>query len=136
MSSRNAVEVFDPELARKQTQAELRETVAPRKVHPANKIGGKAPEISEESRNKMLAALQLEAENSRKRADERRRRDPTFRPDAIDLDRSKIKKFNKFIDYYALLGFDRDTDKFCSAAELKVPCLAAHLHVCPLIQSD
>ena len=30
-----------------------------------------------------------------------------------------MKKFNKFVDYYALLGFDRDTDKFCSAAELK-----------------
>ena len=45
MSSRNAVAVFDAELARKQTQAELRSQAAPKKVHEVNKISGKAPEL-------------------------------------------------------------------------------------------
>ena len=119
MSSRNAVAVFDAELARKQTQAELRSQAAPKKVHEVNKISGKAPELPPEVQAKMAAALQKEMEKSRRRADEQRRRDPTFRPDAIDLDRSKMKKFNKFIDYYELVGLVRDDDKFCSAAELK-----------------
>ena len=119
MSSRNALATFDAELARKQTQAELRSQAAPKKIHEVNKISTKAPELSQDTKDKMAAALQKELEKARDREDQRRRRDPTFRPDALDLDRSKMKKFNKFIDYYELLGLTRDEDKFCSAADLK-----------------
>ena len=81
------------------TQAELRSKAAPeKKVHEANKIGGKAFEVSAEGAAKMQAALQKEVDNARNRAAERRRRDPTFREDALDLDRSKVRKYNKFID--------------------------------------
>ena len=64
----------------------------------------------------MAAALATELEKSRLRAEERRRRDPTFRPDAVALDQSKVRKFNKFIDYYEVLELP---DHFASAAELK-----------------
>ena len=68
-SSRNAVSVFDPELARKQTQAELRANAAPKKIHEVNKIGGKPPEISDEARKKMMDALSKEAENAQAEAE-------------------------------------------------------------------
>eukprot|EP00966_Prymnesium_polylepis_P168777 3902729-Prymnesium_polylepis.1 len=97
-SSRNAVAVWDAELSRKQTQAELRSQAMPKK-HEANKIGGHF-ELSAEAKAKAASALQKELEKAREREDERRRRDPTFRPDALDFDRTKMKKFNKFIDYY------------------------------------
>ena len=63
----------------------------------------------------MAAAMQKELEKLNLMADERRRRDPTFRPDAIDLDRSNMRPFNKFIDYYERLGVDR----YASPNELK-----------------
>lgn len=113
--SRNHVAVFDPELARKQAQAELRENVAPKKVHEANKIGSQPFELSDESKAKMASAMAKELEKISKMMDERRRRDPTFKPDAIDLDRSKMRKYNKFVDYYEHLGVDR----FASPTELK-----------------
>ena len=65
MSSRNALNVFDPELARKQTQAELRERAAPKKVHEANKLSGKAPELSDEVKQRLASALAKEVENAR-----------------------------------------------------------------------
>lgn len=37
--SRNSLAVFDPALAREQSQAELRSKAAPKKIHEVNKIG-------------------------------------------------------------------------------------------------
>ena len=105
--SRNSVAVYDPELARKAAQAELREKAAPKKVHKANELGHYKHELSDEAQQKMAAALQKTLEKMTKMADERRRRDPTFKPDALDLDRSKMRKFNKYVDYYEVLGVDR-----------------------------
>ena len=115
---RNSVAVFDPELARKHTQAELREKAIPKKVHEANKLGSTPYEISNEQKAKMAAAMAKELEKIKQMADERRRRDPTFRPDAVDLDRS---------DYSAL----------CRVARACVPAQAASIHqggpcLCPL----
>ena len=113
---RNSVAVFDPELARKHAQAELREKAVPKKVHEANKLGSTPYEISNEQKAKMAAAMAKELEKIKQMADERRRRDPTFRPDAVDLDRSKMRKFNKFIDYYETLGI---IDRYASPNDLK-----------------
>lgn len=115
MSSRNAVALFDPELARKQTYAELRSKAAPKKLD-VNKITPKLPEISAETQEKMNAAWEKELANIRLREEERRKRDPTYRPDALGLDFSKAKRFNKYVDYYAVLGLDRDTDQACRTA--------------------
>jgi hypothetical protein len=118
MSSRNQISVFDAALAREHTQAELRANAAPKKMHEVmecNKIGGAPVEMSAEAKANFALALQKELEKAKKREDERRRRDPTFREDALDLDKSKMRKFYKFIDYYGHL----QVDKYCSAAELK-----------------
>jgi hypothetical protein len=63
----------------------------------------------------MAAALSKEAEKISRKMDERRRRDPTFKPDAIDFDRRMMKHFNMYADYYEHLGIDR----FASTHELK-----------------
>ena len=71
--------------------------------------------MSNEAKAKMAEALSKELEKMAANADQRRRRDPTFKPDAIDLDRSKMRKYNKYVDYYEQLG----VDKFCPPWELK-----------------
>ena len=93
-----------------------REKAAPRKVHKANEISHRPIEISDESKAKMAAAMAKEIEKITKMAEERRRRDPTFKPDAIDLDRSKMRKFNKFVDYYEVLGIE---DRYIGSSGLK-----------------
>ena len=93
--SRNSIAVFDADLARQQAQAEMREKVAPRKVHEANKISNQPFDISNDAKAKMANAMAKELQKIKEIADQRRRRDPTFKPDAIDLDRSKVRKFNK-----------------------------------------
>jgi hypothetical protein len=47
--ARNSVAVFDPALVRQQSQAELREKAAPKKVHEVNKIGSQSFEVSEDT---------------------------------------------------------------------------------------
>eukprot|EP00966_Prymnesium_polylepis_P017314 399173-Prymnesium_polylepis.1 len=51
----------------------------------------------------------------RQREDERRRRDPTYRPDAIDLSEENVKAFEEKVDYYERL----ELDQFSSALEIK-----------------
>lgn len=57
----------------------------------------------------------MELGKIQRRLDERRRRDPTFKETAVDLDRHKMLPFSKFRDYYAELG----VEQFCPPAELK-----------------
>ena len=63
--------------------------------------GAKAFEMSDESKAKMAAAMKKEMEKINSMLEERRRRDPTFRADALDLDRRKMLPFNRYADYYA-----------------------------------
>ena len=94
---------------------QLRDKAAPKKVHEANKLSGHGHELSNEAKAKLAAAMVKELEKITRIADERRRRDPTFKPDALDLDRSKMRKYNKYVDYYDQLGVDR----YCSPSDLK-----------------
>ena len=64
----------------------------------------------------------------RDREDERRRRDPTFRPDAIDLSTANIKPYDKWIDYYARL----EVAEFASSLELK----KAHMRLALVLHPD
>ena len=114
--TRNAVAVFDPALARRAAQAELhaKEKAAPKR-HPANAIGGPAPQLSDDAKARMGEALRIELAKMAAREDERRRRDPTFRPDALDLDSRAQLPFDRFADYYGVLS----VHQHASAAELK-----------------
>ena len=100
--SRNSVAVYDADLARKQAQAELRDKAAPKKLHEVNKLQPQQFKMSEEGQAKMAEAFRKELIKMKALAEERRRRDPTFREDAVDLDQRNVRKFNKFIDYCKL----------------------------------
>ena len=114
MSSRAAVALYDPALAREATQAELRAKAAPQKLE-INKMTHSTFEMPTEAKARAADAFAKEMANINRRIEERRRRDPTFRPDALDLDRSKMLRFNRYVDYYALLG----VEQFASPADLK-----------------
>jgi len=92
---RNAIEVFDPALARRQTQ--LQSGAPPSNPHFRGFTLSRAVE------EKIAAALQAEGQKRRVREEERRRRDPTYREDAIDLSMLNLRPFDKYIDYYARL---------------------------------
>jgi hypothetical protein len=97
MVARNAIEVFDPALARRQSQLQHSGGAAPSNPH------FRGIPLSREVEEKIMAALQAEARKQRQREEERRRRDPTYRPDAIDLSTLNLKPFDKYVDYYACL---------------------------------
>ena len=114
--SRNAVAVFDAALAREQAQAELRAKVVPKKLEVNEvKPGSGGVELDAATKARMANALAKEIEKIKSREAERRRRDPTFRPDALDLDRSRMLRFNRWVDYYERMGIER----FASSMELK-----------------
>ena len=62
-----------------------------------------------------MDALAKESEKLRVREEERRKRDPTYRPDAIELSNANLLPFDKYIDYYERLN----VDQFASALEIK-----------------
>eukprot|EP00967_Tisochrysis_lutea_P153624 scaffold303611_cov32-Tisochrysis_lutea.AAC.3 len=101
MSGRNNLVAYDPAVARQAAQAELRSKVAPR-VLDCNKPGAPPIQLSAEALERQRAAAAMEIEKIKRRLDERRRRDPTFKETALDLDRSKMLPFSKFRDYYAV----------------------------------
>ena len=116
MASRNTVAIFDAALAREQAQAELRAKVVPKKLEINEvKPGSSGVELDAATKARMANALAKEIEKIKSREAERRRRDPTFRPDALDLDRSRMLRFNRWVDYYERLGIER----FASSTELK-----------------
>ena len=111
MATRNALDLYDPALARKQQML-----AEPHKYSSGG--GSRAPQpvpLSPDLQKKLLDALAKQAAKLREREEERRRRDPTYRPDAIELSNANLLEFDKYEDYYAVLG----VDQFASAGELK-----------------
>ena len=110
--SRNCLELYDPALARKQQLIAER---GPNYQPTAPSGGFRGFELSDEMRRKLADALARESSKLRLREEERRRRDPTYRPDAIDLSTANLLEFDKYVDYYAVL----EVDQFASANEVK-----------------
>ena len=97
MSSRMAIDLFDPDVARKHAQAELRSKMG----GPVHFTGrGIDPAITAEVQRKIMEALAKEGAKIRQREEERRKRDPTYREDAIDLSTENLKAYDKYINYY------------------------------------
>jgi hypothetical protein len=71
--------------------------------------------LSQETQQKILNALAKEGEKLRAREEERRRRDPAYRPDAIELSNANLLEYDKYVDYYKVL----EIDQFASAGEIK-----------------
>ncbi len=110
MGSRNQLEIYDPHYARKQQQL----------AEPHKYAGGYTgprqapPPLSPDLQKKLMDALAREASKNRQREEERRKRDPTYRPDAIELS-GQVLEFDKYVDYYEILKIDQ----FASAGEVK-----------------
>ena len=112
MGSRHTLELYDPRLAREQQRlADIHKYGAPPPVMHAPKM----PPLSPEVQQKLLDALAKEAKKARTREEERRKRDPTYRPDAMELSNANLLPFDKYVDYYGVLG----VDQFASALEIK-----------------
>ena len=128
MPSRNAVEIYDPALARKQQML-----AEPHKYAGSRPTGNHQPiQLSADVQQKIANALAKEGEKLRQREEERRRRDPTYRPDAIELSNANLLEFDKYVDYYALLG----VDSFASAKEIKDAYKKLSLELHPDKQKD
>lgn len=116
MASRNAIDLFDPEVAREHTRAELHAkygSLKPR--NPGAPPTEYMQKAAAERHEKMRSALAEEAALRRAREEERRKRDPTYRADAVDVSTRDVLPFDASVDYYALL----ESSEFASAAELK-----------------
>ena len=118
MRARNAIDVFDPEVARSHTRAELRSKYGQIDV---TKIT-----VSESTRQKIQDAANEERRRMVSREEERRKRDPTYRPDALELS-GTILPFDRHVDYYARL----EVDQFASALEIKRAYMALSLQLHP-----
>ena len=79
--ARNALEIYDPKLARKQQQLAAGPVYQP--TRPPE--GYKLPELSAETKKKLADAVELESKKIRQREEERRKRDPTYNPNAIEV---------------------------------------------------
>ena len=111
MSGRNALEIYDPALARKQQIL-----AEPHKYASSGpRTPGRGIPVSQEVQQKILDALAKEGAKLRAREEERRKRDPTYRPDAIELSNANLLEFDPYTDYYARL----EVDQFASAPEIK-----------------
>jgi len=119
--AKHAVELYDAGFARTQQSTGVGVYVAP----PQD--ARRAPELSPELQKKLLDALAKEAEKRHAREEERRRRDPTYRPDAIDLNCSKVKAFDRYVDYYLRLA----VSEFASDGELRAAFKALSLQLHP-----
>ena len=113
MARRHAIDVVDPAVARQHAHMELRSTMGP--VTGSWNPGHLDASIRESVARKFAAALQAEGSKLRAREEERRRRDPTYRPDAIELNTHDVRAFDAYIDYYLRL----ESDEFASSLELK-----------------
>ena len=121
MSSRNAIAAYDPQLAQRHSQlggADMSYGAAPPPPQYSER------ELREILRNdvhyqKKQRAAELEREKDLKRQEERRRRDPTYKDDALDF-KEKPKAFDVYFDYYAVLA----VDEFASQAEIRKQFLA------------
>lgn len=126
MSSRNAIDVFDPDVARRHTQAELRSKMGPSTSFvPSGR--GIDPAIAASVQAKLMEALARQGAKVRQREEERRKRDPTYRPDAIELSTANLKSFDKYVNYYERL----EVDEFASSLDLKKAYMRLSLQLHP-----
>ena len=111
MGSRNQLEVYDPNYARKQQML-----AEPHKYSGGRSSGNTPapPPMSADLQAKLIAALSKESLRVRNREEERRKRDPTYRPDAIELS-GQLLEYDKYVDYYEILQID----EFASASDIK-----------------
>ena len=100
-SSRHAIDVFDPAVAKRHDQMELRSKMGGQSHHMSGQIRID-PNIQAKVAAKMADAFAKQASKMRAREEERRRRDPTFREDAIDLSTANMRPFDKWTDYCEL----------------------------------
>jgi DnaJ-domain-containing protein 1 len=121
--SRNTIGVYDAAFAQQQRQADAS------LAEPGIKVGKswKGFRVSSETMAKMEAALAGEMKKARARDEERRRRDPSYRPDAIDLSSEHLLAFDRYVDYYARL----EVDGFASLVELKKAYMRLSLKLHP-----
>ena len=99
--SRHAIEVYDPEAIQRQLQLEVRRKMQER-GEPRRQIRPDAPIF------KMFAQYaEAEAAKFEAREAERRRRDPTYKPDALDFTAELVRPFDRSVDYYARLGLEQ-----------------------------
>ncbi len=118
---RNAIEVYDPEIVNRQLQMEVRQKIAASGQKP-QRISPDAPIF------KMFAELaEKEAKRFREREEELRKRDPTFKPDALDFTSEPARAFDKDVDYYKILG----VDELASSLEIKKAYMKRSLQLHP-----
>ena len=98
-ASRHALDLFDPELAREHTRAQLRSKYGEVKFDPSKfKRTQAMDDATRERQEKLRDAMAEEAKLRRTREEELRKRDPTFRPDAIELNMKDVKLFDREVD--------------------------------------
>lgn len=119
--SRNAIDVYDPEIVHRQAQLEVRRKMQERGEQP-QRIDANAPifRMFEEMAEK-------EVKRFREREEELRRRDPSFRPDALDFTSELARAFDKDVDYYKVLGLD----ELASSLEIKKAYMRRSLQLHP-----
>ena len=112
--SNGLVEVYDAAYARQQElpKIQYQEGHAPR-------VPQSTWRPSEKEALKMANALAKATESLRVRDDtrekERQLRDPSYRPDAIELSQANLLPFEKYTDYYERL----DVEEFASTSEIR-----------------
>ena len=129
MGSRNAVEIYDPALARQQQRLAEPHKYASAPPPPG---GFKPIQLSADVQQKIANALAKEGAKLRQREEERRKRDPKYRPDAIELSNANLLEFDKYVDYYEKLG----VDSFASSGEIKAAYKKLSLELHPDKQKD
>ena len=100
-AARHAIDVFDPAVAREHSRTEALKTMQATQRSAPNYR--KMDEAAKERQAKLLEAIAKEKALRRAREEERRKRDPTYRPDAVELSFSDVKPFDPHVDYYAHL---------------------------------
>ena len=133
MSSRHAIEVFDPSVAKQYSQMEARAKMQRQSGHTAAYTGRAFidPDIQARAAARVADAMAKLSEKFRMREDERRRRDPTYREDAIDLSEANMLSFDKWTDYYSRLQIS----EFASSLEIKKAHMRLALELHPDKQS-
>ena len=83
--------MYDPALARKQQMLADRPH-----YQPTPPRGGHKPiELSDGVKRKIADAMAREGAKLREREEERRKRDPTYNPNAIELNNANVLEFDK-----------------------------------------
>ena len=114
-SHRHAIDIFDPEVAREHTRAELASKYGTYKRDKPFTRTKEMDEAEQRHQEKMRAALAEEAKLRREREEERRRREPGYRADAVELSMTDLLPFDAGADYYKTL----EESEFASQGELK-----------------